>query len=91
MQLLALLFTTFATAEYILQSNFTGPTFLDNFDFYTSWDPTFGYVHYVDRATAEQYGMINISANGGPTIFGAEHTQVLDPCVNTIVNKQDKH
>ncbi|KAK4635329.1 hypothetical protein CLAFUW4_00022 [Fulvia fulva] len=79
MQLLPLLFTTLTTAEYLLQSNFTGPSFLDNFDFYTSWDPTFGYVHYVDRATAEQYGMINVSVAGGPAIFGAEHTQVLDP------------
>lgn len=66
------------SAQYVLQSDFSGPTFFDAFDFNTPWDPTFGFVHYVDRPTAESHGMIGAPATG-PVTFGVEHTQILDP------------
>ncbi|KAK0361841.1 hypothetical protein LTR02_016854 [Friedmanniomyces endolithicus] len=66
--------------QYRLQSAFTGPTFFDNFDFWTAGDPTFGYVHYVDRATAEQHGMIN--STGNTATWGVDTTQILDPMAN---------
>jgi hypothetical protein len=82
--LLALLFlqpsATFAV-PYTLQTTLSGPTFFDAFDFRNTWDPTFGYVHYVDRPTAESFGMLD-STPGGPVTFGAEHTRVLDPAAN---------
>jgi hypothetical protein len=37
-------------------------------------------VHYVDRATAEQHGMISYTPN--TTRWGVESTQVLDPSAN---------
>ncbi|KAF2171307.1 glycoside hydrolase family 16 protein [Zasmidium cellare ATCC 36951] len=79
--LLPFLALSTATAEYVLQSNFSGATFFDDFNFYDSWDPTFGFVHYVDRATAQAMGLIE-SSDTGPTIFGVDHTGVYDPGAN---------
>lgn len=47
---------------------------------YTSWDPTYGYVHYVDRLTAESHGMISYTPN--TTRWGVETTEILDPSAN---------
>ncbi|KAK1046072.1 hypothetical protein LTR12_009127 [Friedmanniomyces endolithicus] len=77
--LLAMLSLTHAQ-QYRLQSAFTGPTFFDNFDFWTAGDPTFGYVHYIDRATAEQHGMLNSTDN--TATWGVDTTQILDPMAN---------
>lgn len=66
--------------QYALQSMFPGNTFLDHFSFWTSGDPTFGYVHFVDRETAEQHGMITVNANS--TAWGVDTTQVLDGNAN---------
>ncbi|SMR42338.1 unnamed protein product [Zymoseptoria tritici ST99CH_1E4] len=79
---------TVSALTYTLQTSLQGPTFFDAFAFQNTWDPTFGYVHYVDRPTAESFGMINavgantITTSGGPVVFGAEHTRVLDPAAN---------
>ncbi|KAK4549534.1 hypothetical protein LTR36_006531 [Oleoguttula mirabilis] len=78
---LSLLFATLCTAQqYSLQSSFAGPSFFDNFDFWTAGDPTYGYVHYVDQAVAEQYGMINTANNAA--VWGVDTTQTLDPTAN---------
>ena len=82
--ILLCLFSLFAalssTQSYHLVNSYPGATFLDNFDFFTSWDPTFGYIHYVDRLTAEQRGMITYTPN--TTRWGVESTEVLDPSAN---------
>lgn len=49
-------------------------------DFYTSWDPTFGYVHYVDQAVADQHNMINITESS--VSWGVDTTQILNPDAN---------
>ncbi|EME88045.1 glycoside hydrolase family 16 protein, partial [Pseudocercospora fijiensis CIRAD86] len=41
---------------------------------------SYGFVHYVDRATAESLAMVN--STGNLVRFGAESTQVLDPFAN---------
>ncbi|EMC99649.1 glycoside hydrolase family 16 protein, partial [Baudoinia panamericana UAMH 10762] len=66
--------------QYYLHSALTGPSFLDNFHFWTAADPTLGYVHYVNRTIAEQNGMITIAGNA--TAWGVENVQVLDPDAN---------
>ena len=66
--------------QYLLQSDFSGLTFFDNFDFWTAGDPTYGYVHYVDQPTAEQYGMIKLSNESA--IWGVDTTMYLDPMAN---------
>lgn len=50
-----------ASAQYELQSTFAGETFFDNFNFYDSWDPTYGFVQYVSKEAAEGFGMINVT------------------------------
>lgn len=75
--LLSLLASSTVTAEYALQSNFSGATFFDNFNFYNSWDPTLGFVHYVDRGTAQSMGMIS-SGDSEPAVFGVDDTGVYD-------------
>jgi hypothetical protein len=70
----------FAKAQYELQSSFYGLTFFDNFEFYTSWDPTYGYVHYVDQVIAQQFGMINITNTS--VSWGVDTTQLLNPSAN---------
>ncbi|WPH02646.1 Hypothetical protein R9X50_00551100 [Acrodontium crateriforme] len=65
--------------QYVLESAFSGPTFFDNFNFYTGYDPSQGYVHYVDQPTAEAYGMITL---GNTSSWGVETTQLLDPTTN---------
>ena len=40
-----------------------------------SWDPTFGYVHYVNQSVADQFHMINISDD--TVAWGVDTTQVL--------------
>ena len=47
----------------------------------TSGDPTFGYVHYVDQAVANQHGMIHTTASGS-AVWGVDTTQYLDPTAN---------
>jgi hypothetical protein len=39
--------------RYLIQNDFSGSGFFDNFDFWTANDPTNGYVDYVSRADAE--------------------------------------
>ena len=74
------LLLNFCLSQYTLQTAFPGTNFLDGFEFWTAADPTIGYVHYVDQATAAQHGMIKTTAN--TTRWGVDTTQTLDPYAN---------
>ncbi|KAK5167026.1 uncharacterized protein LTR77_007755 [Saxophila tyrrhenica] len=72
--------TTFAgvaSAQYQLQSTFAGETFFENFNFWNSWDPTYGFVQYVSQEAAQGFGMINVT-NTSAT-WGVDTTQIFDP------------
>jgi len=45
--------------NYTIADNYTGTTFFDNFDYYTGYDPSSGFVHYVpeETATSTQYNL----------------------------------
>jgi hypothetical protein len=47
---------------YRPQFTMEGPSFWDNWDFFTDPDPTHGYVDYVDKAACTAAGIINASA-----------------------------
>lgn len=82
---LAGLIAIVSAQSYTLQRSITGTQFFgDAFDFYTSYDPTSGYVKYVDLGTAQQYGMINTSyvTETGRARWGVDTTQILDPNAN---------
>ena len=54
------------------------------FTLYEGWDPTFGYVDYVNLATAEQNGLVNLTqvGNTGIARWGVDTNAKLDPAAN---------
>jgi hypothetical protein len=68
-----------------LIDSFQGLDFFNRaFNLYEGFDPTFGYVDYVDLATAEQNGLINLTevGNTGIARWGVDTTAILDPNAN---------
>lgn len=47
----------YSKLNYALKDNFTGPSFFDNFDYFTGYDPTGGFVHYVDQPGSDQMNL----------------------------------
>lgn len=49
----------YSSISYSLTDTYAGSDFFDNFDYFTGYDPTSGFVHYVDSsvATSEQYNL----------------------------------
>ncbi|WPH03485.1 glycoside hydrolase family 16 protein [Acrodontium crateriforme] len=43
--------------NYTLQDTYHGTTFFDNFDYFNTYDPSQGFVHYVPEETAQQYNL----------------------------------
>ena len=63
-----------AAAKYTLQSDYvSGGNFFSNFDFFTSGDPTHGFVQYQSQAAAQSLGLISQSSSN--VYIGAEHSQ----------------
>jgi hypothetical protein len=65
--------------------SYTGLDFFNRaFTLYEGYDPTFGYVDYVDLATAEQYGLVNLTevGNSGIARWGVDTVGILDPNAN---------
>lgn len=80
MRSFTLLFTTglvssaVAQASYMMEDDYEPSSFFSMFDFFTSADPTNGYVQYVDQSTAQTEGLIN--TNNGAAYMGVDHTNV---------------
>jgi hypothetical protein len=56
--------TPACTARYSVTANYTGPSFFDNFNFYSAADPTHGYVYYTTQQQAFDWGLVNTSSSG---------------------------
>jgi hypothetical protein len=68
-----------------LIDSFQGLDFFNRaFTLYEGFDPTFGYVDYIDIATAEQNGLMNLTevGNTGIARWGVDTTAILDPNAN---------
>lgn len=54
----------YSALTYTLEDTYSGTGFFDNFDYFTGYDPTAGYVHYVDSsvATSQQYNLTYASS-----------------------------
>ena len=63
-------------STYILDTEYSGASFFNGFDFFTAADPTNGFVTYVDEADAESASLIS-SGVGQPATFGVDHTTTL--------------
>lgn len=66
----------FCAARYVLETSYTSANWFDQFSFFTSTDPTAGYVNYVDQNTATQNGYIN--TNNGLVYMGVDSTHVTN-------------
>ncbi|OCK80932.1 glycoside hydrolase family 16 protein [Lepidopterella palustris CBS 459.81] len=65
-------FIRLSIAGYVLEDDYTS-NFFDKFDFFTSSDPTNGFVSYVDQSTAQSRGLISTSSG---IYMGVDHTNV---------------
>ncbi|KAG9250924.1 concanavalin A-like lectin/glucanase domain-containing protein [Emericellopsis atlantica] len=52
----------YSALSYALSETYGGESFFDNFDYFTGYDPTAGFVHYVPRAQAEQLNLTYASS-----------------------------
>ena len=75
LQIFALLFFIRSTiAGYVLEDDYTPSNFFNMFSFWTSGDPTHGFVDYVSEATAQSSGLISTTSNG--IYMGVDHTNM---------------
>jgi len=56
--------SSIAPSSWKIVQNYTGQTFFDGWDFYTSADPTNGNVQYLAQSAAQSAGLIEINSNG---------------------------
>lgn len=82
---LTALITLIQAQTFTLQQSYSGLDFFNRgFTLYEGWDPTFGYVDYVDIGTAQSYGLLdlgNVTATGVAR-WGVDTKSVLDPTAN---------
>lgn len=62
------------SSAWTLKSTASGSSFFDSFSFFTSSDPTHGFVQYVDKNTATSSGLIY--TQNGQVIIKADNTSV---------------
>lgn len=53
-----------ASSPWKAVQSYSGQTFFNGWDFFTTADPTNGNVQYVDQATAQSAGLLEINSNG---------------------------
>jgi len=58
-----LLCISFASAGYHIVDSFNGSTFFNNFNFFSSGDPTHGYVYYANSDQAWQWNLVSVQNN----------------------------
>lgn len=58
-------YPNYSALNYSLQDTYSGTSFFDQFDYFTGYDPTAGFVHYVPAATANdaQYNLTYASSS----------------------------
>ncbi|KXS99181.1 hypothetical protein AC578_3032 [Pseudocercospora eumusae] len=58
-------YPNYSSLSYTLADTYSGTGFFDNFDYFTGYDPTSGFVHYVDSsvATSQQYNLTYASSD----------------------------
>ncbi|KAF4580293.1 glycoside hydrolase family 16 [Ophiocordyceps camponoti-floridani] len=53
----------YKAVSYALRDTYEGENFFDQFNYFTGWDPTKGFVHYVPRPQAQQLNLTYASTN----------------------------
>ncbi|MCJ1475749.1 hypothetical protein MMC13_004413 [Lambiella insularis] len=55
-------YPNYSQLSYQLQDTYEGTLFFDNFDYFTGYDPSSGFVHYVDQAGSTQMNLTYASS-----------------------------
>lgn len=82
---LAAIITLIQAQTFTLQQSYSGLDFFNRgFTLYEGWDPTYGFVDYVDIGTAQSYGLLDLTnvTNTGVARWGVDAKSVLDPAAN---------
>lgn len=66
-------FVNLSIAGYVLKDDYNSAVFFDMFDFWTSEDPTHGFVQYIDQTSARNQGLIS---NSSSVYVGVDHTNL---------------
>ncbi|EPE33256.1 Concanavalin A-like lectins/glucanase [Glarea lozoyensis ATCC 20868] len=53
----------YSRLSYSVSETYSGENFFDNFDYFTGYDPSSGFVHYVDSVAAAQYNLTYASTS----------------------------
>ncbi|KAF2192943.1 glycoside hydrolase family 16 protein, partial [Zopfia rhizophila CBS 207.26] len=53
----------YSKINYKLQDTYYGATFFDNFNYFTGYDPTHGFVHYVDAEGSTAQNLTQVASN----------------------------
>ncbi|PBP27112.1 leucine carboxyl methyltransferase [Diplocarpon rosae] len=65
------------SSKYQLDTDYSGASFFDGFEFWTEPDPTHGYVSYQSHASSLSKGLISSNGQNGSQYMGVDHTTVL--------------
>lgn len=82
---LTAIITLIQAQTFTLQQSYSGLDFFNRgFTLYEGWDPTYGFVDYVDIGTAQSYGLLDLAnvTNTGVARWGVDAKSVLDPAAN---------
>ncbi|CAD6453530.1 5834f7c0-8a9b-486d-a0c8-bd864eff9080 [Sclerotinia trifoliorum] len=56
-------YPNYSQLSYSLKDTYSGTDFFDNFDYFNTYDPSAGFVHYVDSEVAAQYNLTYASSS----------------------------
>ncbi|ESZ95583.1 glycoside hydrolase family 16 protein [Sclerotinia borealis F-4128] len=56
-------YPNYSQLTYSLKDTYSGADFFDNFDYFNTYDPSAGFVHYVDSKVAAQYNLTYASSS----------------------------
>ncbi|KAF2680777.1 glycoside hydrolase family 16 protein [Lentithecium fluviatile CBS 122367] len=63
--------------DYTLQDTYAGDTFFDNFDYFTGYDPSHGFVHYVDSEGSVTQNLTSTSNTTRADSLASKGTAIL--------------
>lgn len=76
-------YPTYSKLTYSLAENYTGTDFFDNFDYFTGYDPSSGFVHYVPAEMAASYNLTYASSSSAILRVDTSVTNETQPNAST--------
>ncbi|KAH6664478.1 glycoside hydrolase family 16 protein [Halenospora varia] len=73
----------YSKLTYSLSETYSGSTFFDQFDYFTGYDPSAGFVHYVDSSVAAQYNLTYASSSSAIMRVDTSVTSTTVPNAST--------